>query len=164
VICYTVLVQNEVTQLACSHCHESKSTDDFYVNRSRVRGFSYWCKLCVQEDYAEKHPTKPRPPRTVTAREYDPIKGREYWLRHAYGMSLEDWQDMFDRQDGKCAICGTTEPGGKGTFHTDHDHDTGVVRGLLCQTCNQAIGLLKHDPARIMAAAVYVAHPVYGLI
>ena len=64
---------------------------------------------------------------------------------------------MLDEQDGKCAICDTNEPGGRfNTFHIDHCHTTGVVRGLLCSKCNHAIGLLNDCPTTIRTAANYV--------
>lgn len=62
------------------------------------------------------------------------------------------------RARGCCDICGGTRPGGRfNNWHIDHDHETGVVRGVLCAACNTAIGLLGEDPERIIAAAEYVA-------
>lgn len=77
--------------------------------------------------------------------------------RHPADKYGADYQAMFAAQDGKCAVCETSEPGfGKRYFAVDHDHDTGEVRALLCMGCNAAIGLLKEDPDRIYAAAEYV--------
>lgn len=60
-------------------------------------------------------------------------------------------------QDGRCAICSTTEPGhGHVVFVVDHCHQTGKVRGLLCRNCNAAIGLLGDDPKVLRVAAVYI--------
>src|SRR3990172_7927579 len=58
-----------------------------------------------------------------------------------YGLTEEQFQGMLQKQGGRCAICRTDVPGGRGgkSFATDHDHVTGIVRGLLCQRCNQAI-------------------------
>lgn len=62
------------------------------------------------------------------------------------------------RARGRCDICGGTRPGGRfNEWHIDHDHETGVVRGVLCAACNTAIGLLGESPERIIAAAEYVA-------
>jgi hypothetical protein len=58
-------------------------------------------------------------------------------------------------QAGRCKIC-DRQPQSKG-LHIDHCHSTGKVRGLLCGTCNQGIGLLKEDPELIRKAANYVA-------
>lgn len=61
-----------------------------------------------------------------------------------YGITTEQYQALLTAQDGKCAICRSPNPGGKGkSFHVDHDHKTGTVRGLLCNNCNRGIGHLK---------------------
>lgn len=65
-----------------------------------------------------------------------------YRLR--YGITLEDYERILESQNGGCAICETTTPGGRGNrFHVDHNHETGVVRGLLCWTCNRRLGVLE---------------------
>jgi Recombination endonuclease VII len=75
-----------------------------------------------------------------------------------YGLSEEQWDHLVTVQNNRCAICKTTQPGGKGeSWHIDHDAATGVVRGLLCHNCNVGIGNLRHDPEIMMAAARYVA-------
>ena len=63
---------------------------------------------------------------------------------------------MLESQGNRCAICLTDSPGGKGAWHVDHCHDSGLVRALLCANCNVGIGLLSHDPGRMRAAAEYV--------
>lgn len=70
-----------------------------------------------------------------------------------YGMTLGDYKALLEAQGGKCAICGTTNPG-KGTrLHVDHDHTSGRVRGLLCNNCNRGIGLLQ-DSAEVLEHAL----------
>jgi hypothetical protein len=56
-------------------------------------------------------------------------------------MTPEEFLDLVLAQDGRCRICKTDQPGGYGNqWHIDHDHETGVVRGLLCSTCNTKLG------------------------
>lgn len=64
-------------------------------------------------------------------------------------------RDARGAQHGRYAICGREPRPGK-HLHVDHDHDTGRVRGLLCFSCNVAIGNLHHDVDRVMSAADYV--------
>ena len=64
---------------------------------------------------------------------------RNYHLQARYGITLGAWQEMFDRQGGKCPGCGSPLEAGFKT-HVDHCHKTGRVRGLLCKECNLALG------------------------
>ena len=70
---------------------------------------------------------------------------------------------MHERQRGLCGICQRPETVVAGRhgktplrLAVDHDHVTGVVRGLLCSSCNQGIGYFKHDPALLEAAIAYL--------
>jgi hypothetical protein len=66
-------------------------------------------------------------------------------LRHIlnkYGMTGEQWNDLYDRQGGVCAICGKPDGHRKRRLVVDHCHTTGRVRGLLCISCNAALGFL----------------------
>lgn len=77
--------------------------------------------------------------------------------RH-YKITPAQYDQQLEKQGGKCAICASTKPGGRfNTFIVDHDHDTNVVRGLLCNECNMGIGKLGDNPVRVAAAARYLA-------
>ncbi len=65
------------------------------------------------------------------------IIARRRKLKSKYGLSLEDYEDLFTAQGGKCAICSY---GGSKPLCVDHDHSTGKVRGLLCGLCNSMLG------------------------
>lgn len=69
----------------------------------------------------------------------------EAHVRRKYGIELEDIARAFERQGGKCPGCHRSLVWGAGT-HTDHCHQTMRFRGLLCQRCNQAVGLLDDSP------------------
>lgn len=88
-----------------------------------------------------------------------------------YGLTAEEYDRLFVKQNGRCAICKRTSPGSARarsnmSFCVDHDHLTGHVRGLLCSPCNRAIGMLKDDPDVLEAAARYIrSHrqiPLFG--
>lgn len=85
-----------------------------------------------------------------------PETSRRRHLLVKYGISVSDWDEMFDRQGGRCAICQLPEEEVGGRLHVDHCHTTGSVRGLLCQGCNTGIGKLREDPGIIRNAAAYV--------
>jgi Recombination endonuclease VII len=69
-------------------------------------------------------------------------------------ITIDQYQEWLNRQDGHCNICGRVAEGKTG--HTDHDHVTGQLRDLLCGTCNQGLGCFKDDPALLRAAAEYI--------
>lgn len=102
----------------------------------------------------------------------NPHKGAEYrerrkdkvkwwWRESAYGVSKTDYMAMSDKQDGVCAICGSPPPEGW-LLCVDHDHSTGVFRGLLCKQCNLAIGNLRDSVDMAFNAAKYLAERVGG--
>lgn len=66
---------------------------------------------------------------------------------------------LEEATDGRCSICNRTEQEASGfikALAVDHNHTSGEVRGLLCQQCNQGIGLFGDDPERLRLAADYV--------
>lgn len=66
------------------------------------------------------------------------VYDRNKRLMSLYGITLEQYEQMLTAQNGVCAICGRI-PTGR-SLHVDHNHKTGEVRGLLCHSCNFAIG------------------------
>jgi hypothetical protein len=78
-------------------------------------------------------------------------------LEH-YNLTQVELDTMLAAQCDKCVIC-NLPPGGKGpnaVLHIDHDHETGEVRGLLCQACNRGLGFFRDDPERLAAAIEYL--------
>jgi hypothetical protein len=74
-----------------------------------------------------------------------------------YGLTEDQYNDLLRAQGGTCAICRRNDwPGRHHSPCVDHDHTTGVVRGLLCDSCNQGLGRFGDDPARLRAAADYL--------
>lgn len=81
----------------------------------------------------------------------------DYMRQYLYGISPQDWEAMWLWQGGRCAICWTGEwPGKDNRPHADHDHERGIFRGILCDSCNQGLGRFRDNPVRLLAAARYV--------
>lgn len=81
----------------------------------------------------------------------------DYMRQYLYGITPAQYEAMLVAQGGSCAICGTTRWMGNGNVpHTDHDHVSGVFRGILCNNCNLGLGRFADDPARLRAAAAYL--------
>ena len=76
------------------------------------------------------------------------------------GLTLNQYRDILKGQDGRCAICNeipkTNYGGSHDGFHIDHHHVSGKVRGLLCDTCNVGIGMLKDSAVVCLKAAAYL--------
>lgn len=74
-------------------------------------------------------------------------------INAAYGITLEDYEDMLEAQAGLCNICTNPMSPNNRNTHIDHCHITGKVRGLLCLSCNLGIGYLK-DSALLASGAL----------
>lgn len=82
---------------------------------------------------------------------------KDWYLQKNYGITLDDYYQMLDNQNGCCAVCNALPPTGRKKYlAVDHDHDTGKVRGLLCDNCNRAIGLLKDNVEVLDKASEYL--------
>jgi hypothetical protein len=125
-----------------------------YRERNRER-------LAVERraNYA-KNPEKERArQRAYVARDPERVarRLREWHLKRKYGITLEQWEALFEKQGSVCAICGTTEPNHNHGWQTDHCHKTGAIRGILCFSCNLVLGHLGDDKDRIQRFYTYLA-------
>ena len=128
---------------------------------------------------AKKYPQgffKPKPCRKCSS-EFSPYAPSEHYcsdtcknyaradkaLYNAYGIGVEDYRDLFVLQSGACKICkqvNTVKYGKESvSLCVDHDHTSGIVRGLLCQTCNSALGQFKDSETLLTSAIAYLKEP-----
>ena len=85
------------------------------------------------------------------------LAGRAIWIMKVYGITLEQYEQILQHQDGCCAICGN-KPKAGAVLHIDHEHG-GIVRGLLCGYCNtRLVGRLK-DHTKAQRLADYLRDP-----
>ena len=127
-----------MTEKECRVCHTTKPLTEYYTRNSK-HGYYHTCKDCYKDR---------------VNRRWSPERQRDYDLRRHYGISAEEYDVLLNAQDGVCKIC-DAEPTTK-RLAVDHNHETGEVRGLLCETCNRAIGMFKDNPEVIRAAANYL--------
>lgn len=128
----------------CSMCRELKPASEYYRNNGRPDWLSVYCKGCWGESEKARY-------------DKSPDRGRAYRIKTRYGLTLEEYQQLWDAQDGKCAMCGKEESG-KTRFHIDHSHEDGLVRALLCYKCNKTlVGSLTLESARAIVA--YLENP-----
>lgn len=116
----------------CSKCKmEYPSTFDFfYKNSSTKDGFDTWCKKCKK------------------------IYDVTYHRRTFYQVSDDKFDAMLKNQKDCCAGCGN--PFGLKRIAIDHDHSTGMTRGLLCNSCNVVLGLSQENPETLRRLIRYI--------
>lgn len=96
--------------------------------------------------------------RWYTANKHKAVQAmRRQNLKDRYGLTLDEYDRMYDSQEGKCAIC--KRVGGTSRMerlHVDHSHETGQIRGLLCFRCNTGIGMLGDTVDALSRAVAYL--------
>lgn len=123
----------------CRRCFVEKPLSEFWKNSRRTDGYDNRCKLCEQ----------PRRLRCARKHKYD-----------RYGITNEQYGEMLSAQNGTCKICKKPETlrdrRGIRSLAVDHDHCTGMVRGLLCARCNRGVGSFRDEPTLLESAALYL--------
>lgn len=79
---------------------------------------------------------------------------QNYHLVERYGITVEQWFEIFEWQDHKCACCGREADDDLGKlWQVDHDHDTKQIRGIICAKCNRLIGQLGDKATLVVTYA-----------
>lgn len=161
----------------CKACDTIKPLDEFTNHKGKTHGKGAWCKPCAAaktKAWREQNPEKVRQYRikyqednplyasrqSKRWRERNPEARRSDHLRRHYGIEVQDYDRLLKEQNGRCAICGTTESDSLKQFLcVDHIDSTCLIRGLLCSTCNSAIGLLHHSEELLQSAITYLRNP-----
>ena len=135
----------------CSKCKVEKPLTEF-GKRSDHPSVRSLCRPCESADHRE---------RKRRYRAADPVaesaRLRRVYLKYKFGVTPEWFDQLLATQSGRCAICGTDDPGVQGkTFSIDHCHTTGAVRRLLCNSCNTGIGHFRDDPVLLVSAVHYL--------
>ena len=124
----------------CTRCRMSKPLTSFHKHKSRKDGLQTACIECKGKDPSQSTEEK-----------------RRRHLMRKYGITEQDFQVLLAAQGGLCAICGVNEPGGQyNTWHVDHCHESGNVRGLLCNNCNLGLGYFKDNLEALQRALKYL--------
>jgi hypothetical protein len=140
----------------CIDCGCRKALDQFPNCAATKDGKHSYCNACnrarVRKWYAENQDKVQA--YNATNRERVSARVRSNKLLRDFGITPERYEDMVAQQHGCCAICGG-EPGRR-ALAVDHCHKTGQVRGLLCDSCNKALGFVKDNVETLFAMIVYL--------
>ena len=156
----------------CRRCGDIKSTLLFHKNKGTRDGISLYCKECIKRGGKGKSTfmkEKICPVCNVLLqpsefsrdkRQLDGLRKvcknceRDFAYKSQYGIGLKEYNEMFEKCGGKCQICGYHPT--KNHLYIVHCHKTGKVRGLLCNTCNTGISLLKEKKDNFLNAISYL--------
>lgn len=131
----------------CGKCKELKPLHDFYVKKDGRHKTQ--CKACDN---------------LLTRRYQSTADGKcNLWRAHMlrkYGLTPEQYQEMWRQQKGLCKICKTDL--NNGVPNLDHCHTTGKARGILCHLCNCGLGYFRDRPELCIIAAEYLAEYAQG--
>ena len=116
----------------CNTCGEEKPYSDYYKYARNKDGFMHICKVCHSE------------------------KGKDLHLLRKFGITRDEYNDLYNEQNGSCACCGKHQVELNVTMAVDHCHETGRVRGLLCGPCNRGIGMLGDNIEGLRKALKYL--------
>ena len=130
----------------CNVCQVTKPFSDY---RLSANGNPYY-KTCSRCKYDKRNERRRKEYCTVTQKEQD--------LMRKYGITLEQYDAMLDEQENKCAICFVSFKGVRDACSSvvDHDHQTGKVRGILCNSCNRGLGLMDDNIEVLKNAVAYL--------
>lgn len=122
---------------SCPKCGETDHSK-FGPNRRRRDRLQVWCRRCTDAHFT-------------------PEMSRQYWLKHKYGLSTDEYQAMLLEQHDLCALCNKPFEDQKGLRPVvDHDHSTQAVRGIIHQACNSMLGHAHDDPTVLAAGIRYL--------
>lgn len=131
-----------------------KNGHDMSITRVTCNNGNTYCGVCCKEwkrKYRQNHPEKSK------------AWKRKQKLKLRYGMTPQDAENLLKSQGGVCSICGGNNWGFYG-YHIDHDHETGIVRGILCGSCNRGLGCFYDDISKLQLAIEYLAKHKMGSV
>lgn len=129
----------------CTTCSESKEMALFSIASHHKDGYSSQCRDCRNSQQRERY----KDPKVKLL-----VKNRQ--LKYAFGITLEDYNRMFNEQEGKCKTCKRHQSILSKKLVVDHSHFTGRVRGLLCDYCNRLLGNYENKPELFKSFDEYI--------
>lgn len=139
-ICKKNLHAYPKTERSCAECHRAYRKEWKAKNKDRIKAW----------------PSNNKEYKSKTMRVYYKEESRQRHLIRKYGLTVDRYNQMFIKQEGKCVVCKRHQSEFKTSLAVDHCHKTNKIRGLLCQPCNVSIGLFRDDPEILLNAAAYL--------
>jgi hypothetical protein len=148
----------ELIRKTCSRCKKAKLHKEFQKDSRALSGLSSKCKDCIkgrrkkQKEYDKAYWQR------YAGKNIEKLKVRdvEYNLKRKFGITLQDYEALLLKQNGKCATCDKIRSSNGKKLAVDHCHKTGRIRGLLCNECNTSLGLIKEDIQTLQNLIAYI--------
>lgn len=131
----------------CPKCQTNKPNASFHKNKAKANGLSSYCKEC---NGARQLVWKKKNPVNVGDNQ------RRYALKRQYGITIEQYDELLEKQNGNCAICQRHHTEFKKRLAVEHCHSTGAIRGLCCTYCNRGLSAYHDKPEFFRRAADYL--------
>ena len=136
----------------CPHCNKERPVEDFYP--SQTKDPRNHRRLCITHSKAITARCNKRKRAELKASGKMVAIDRLNNLKSSWGLTQEDYDNMLENQGGVCAIC--LGPPDREHYCVDHNHETGEIRGLLCNACNRGLGFLRDNTDIVTRAARYL--------
>ena len=157
----------------CKKCLKEKDLSCFYKDRNGFNGYRSICKDCDilkaktwNKNNSKEHCSHQRKWRTNNRQasrdqrnKYvtnNKLSVKKSSLKFNYGLTLEAYQELLERQNHCCAVCNKNVNELTKSLCVDHCHSTNKIRGLLCRNCNSGIGLLGDTVDGLQKAIQYL--------
>lgn len=127
----------------CTKCKDLKSEEDFVKRKTGKNGLGSWCKPCCNLVI-------------INSKEKKPDRYKNYNLVYRFGITIEQYSQILEKQENKCKICKRHKNEFTKSLIVDHCHDTGKIRGLLCDNCNRGLGQFKDSIESLNSALEYL--------
>lgn len=127
----------------CMRCKKLRRLKSFYITCRKTLQRRTECSACANKRVqkwkrAHKHST------------------RIHRITYKHGLAKAEYLEMLRAQNSRCLICRKSMKKNQKRLAVDHDHKTGMVRGLLCLLCNWGLGSFRDNPKFLRAAAAYL--------
>jgi hypothetical protein len=142
----------------CTKCNAAKLVSEFHKDGRSRDGLCSYCKECNKarvRKWAQDNPEKAR----AQAQKRQELGLNRAQIRfRKYGIGATEYAALLASQGEACAICKRTASGRKDSTElcVDHCHTSNDIRGLLCHSCNRALGLFQDSPEILEEAAAYL--------
>ncbi len=134
----------------CNTCGVEKPLTEYHKAKVNTDGHENRCKQC-----------KKAASQTPEALERRRQRSYKYNLKHHYGLTVEDYENLIAEQGDRCACCGdhwdaVINRQAHQRWCVDHNHNTGEVRGLVCNACNAMLGQAQDSTERLAKGIAYL--------